>query len=93
MRVVLLNLYYAPDEAATAQLLADVGAGLAAAGNEVVAVCSNRAYADSSQRYPRRETIDGVTVRRDRSSGFGRGHAIGRLLDYLSFYAGAGVDG
>ena len=92
MRVVLLNLYYAPDEAATAQLLADVGAGLAAAGNEVVAVCSDRAYADPRQRYPRNETIDGVSVRRVRSSGFGRGHAIGRLLDYLSFYVGAGVE-
>jgi glycosyltransferase involved in cell wall biosynthesis len=90
MRIVLLNYYYAPDEAATAQLLADVGAGLVAAGHDVSAVCSDRAYADPRERYPKRETIDGVKVRRVRSSGFGRSSAFGRLLDYLSFYAGAG---
>ena len=78
VRVVLLNQYYAPDSAATAQILADLGAGLAAAGHDVVAVCSNRAYADPQQRYVLRETIDGVSVRRTRTSGFGRARHLGR---------------
>lgn len=85
MRVLLLNQYYAPDEAATAQLLADVGEGFAAAGDAVTVVCGDRGYADPARRYPRRESIGGVDVRRVRGTGFGRGTTIGRLLDYATF--------
>jgi len=89
MRVVLLNQYYAPDEAATAQLLADVGVALAAAGHDVVAICSDRSYADPARRYPREETLDGVRVYRARTSGFGRNRALGRLTDYTTFLVGS----
>ncbi len=91
MRVVLLNQYYAPDEAATAQLLADVGAGLAQAGHQVTAVCSRRAYADPARGYPARESIDGVDVRRAWGTGFGRETKLGRLIDYATFLLGATV--
>lgn len=89
MRIVLLNQYFAPDEAATAQLLADLGEGLAAAGHEVTAVCSDRSYGDPARRYPRRERIAGVEVRRVRTTGFGRTSTAGRVADYLSFLCGA----
>ena len=89
MRIVLLNQYFAPDEAATAQLLADLGQGLAAAGHDVVAICSRRAYENPGLRYSGRERLRGVEVRRVRTTGFGRGSAIGRSLDYLTFVAGA----
>lgn len=89
MRVLLLNQYYAPDNAATAQILADVGADLASAGHDVRAVCSDRAYASPDRRYPGRERIDGVEVVRCRTSGFGRGTALGRITDYATFLIGA----
>ncbi|MDX1389795.1 MAG: glycosyltransferase WbuB, partial [Acidobacteriota bacterium] len=89
MKVTLLNQYYAPDEAATAQILSDVGATLARAGHDVHAVCSDRAYAWPSRRYPRREIIDGVHVRRTRTTGFGRGSRLGRVIDYATFLTGA----
>ena len=89
MRVLLLNQYYAPDEAATAQLLSDLGAGLAEAGHEVIAVCGNRGYFDPDRHYPARETIDGVEVRRVRTIGMGGRGRLRRLFDYLSFYIGA----
>jgi len=89
VRILLLNQYYAPDEAATAQVLADLGAALAKAGNAVIAICCDRSYSDPSRRYPLREEIDGVRVRRIRTSGFGRSNAIGRLLDYVFFVMGA----
>ena len=89
MRIVLLNQYFAPDEAATAQLLADLGQGLAAAGHDVVAICSRRAYENPGLRYRGRERLRGVDVRRVPTTGFGRGSAIGRSLDYLTFVAGA----
>jgi glycosyltransferase involved in cell wall biosynthesis len=89
VRVVLLNQYYAPDEAATAQLLADVGAGLCKRGHEVVAVCSRRSYADPDRTYPARDTIDGVEIRRAWATGFGRASKLGRVLDYGTFLLGA----
>lgn len=90
MRVVLLNQYYAPDEAATAQLLADVGAALVVAGHDVVALCSDRSYADPSRRYPTEELADGVRILRARTSGFGRARTLGRLIDYATFFLGSG---
>jgi len=89
VRVVLLNQYYAPDEAATAQLLADLGAGLADAGHSVHAVCSRRSYADPDHVYPAHETIGGVEVYRTWSTGFGRGRVLGRVLDYVTYLIGA----
>jgi len=91
VRILLLNQYYAPDDASTAQLLADLGEGLAQQGHEVTAVCCDRAYAEPSRRYPRRETIAGVDVRRVPTTGFGRGSKLGRLADYASFLLGAAV--
>lgn len=91
LRVVLVNQYYAPDEAATAQLLADVGAGLARAGHDVRAVCSNRCYRDPAHRYPPSETIDGVRILRSPTGGLVRGGRAGRLLDYASFLLGLAV--
>jgi colanic acid biosynthesis glycosyl transferase WcaI len=99
-RVVLLNQYFAPDEAATAQMLADLGAELArerresaAQGEggrfEVVAIASDRSYADPRRRYQRREAIDGVKVERVGTSAFGRTSRIGRSIDYLLFFLGA----
>jgi glycosyltransferase involved in cell wall biosynthesis len=89
MRITLLNQYYPPDEAATAQLLGDLGAALAAAGHEVRAICGDRGYADPSVVYPRRLTIDGVEVVRVRSTPFGRSSKIGRVIDYATYLLGA----
>lgn len=89
VRIVLLNQYYAPDEAATAQMLSDLGAALAARGHDVRAVASRRAYADSRRRYPRRSREEGVEVRRVAATAFGRGSRVGRVADYGSFLLGA----
>jgi glycosyltransferase involved in cell wall biosynthesis len=89
VKILLLNQYYAPDEAATAQVLADLGAALAKEGHSVTAVCCNRSYTDPSRRYAPRDEIDGVRIRRVRTSGFGRSTAAGRVLDYLFFVTGA----
>jgi len=88
-RIILLNQYYAPDEAATAQMLGDLGAALAEEGYEVTAICCDRSYADPARRYRRREVIDGVRVERAASTGFGRARILGRLADYLTFFLGA----
>ena len=90
VRIVLLNQYYAPDEAATARFLSDVGEDLAGQGHQVSAVCSRRSYSDPSIIYPARETIRQVRVYRAWTTGFGRFSKLGRLIDYASFLIGAG---
>jgi putative colanic acid biosynthesis glycosyltransferase WcaI len=91
LRILLLNQFYSPDGAATAQMLGDLGASLAAAGHRVTAVCCDRSYARPDHVYPRRETIDGVTIERVPSTGFGRASSPGRLFDYATFLIGAFV--
>lgn len=91
MRIVILNQYYAPDEAATAQIAGDLGAHLAKAGHDVTAICCDRSYANPRRRYPRRETVDGVRVMRVRTTAFGRGSKVGRITDYLGFITGAAL--
>jgi len=86
MRILFLNQYYVPDVAATGQLLADVAEELASQGHEVHVVCSRRTYGGGTQAFPRHDVAHGVHVHRVRATGFGRDRAIGRIVDYLSFY-------
>ncbi len=85
--MLLLNQFYWPDTAATAQLLADVAAGLVANGHEVHVLTSRRCYGGGSQDHPAESTTDaGVYVHRVAATGFGRVGLIGRALDYATFY-------
>jgi glycosyltransferase involved in cell wall biosynthesis len=70
-------------------MLSDLGARLAAAGHEVTAICSDRSYAQPKLRYPLREVIDGVRVRRVPTTAFGRRSKVGRAADYSAFLFGA----
>lgn len=87
MRILLLNQFYPPDVAATGQLLADLAGGLVCRGHEVHVVCSRRAYGGGGDRYPAASTREGARVHRVAATGFGRGRRVGRVVDYLSFYA------
>lgn len=87
MRILLLNQFYAPDTAATGQLLGDVAGGLVARGHEVHVLASQRAYGGGAGALPAEETCAGVAIHRVAATGFGRAGLAGRGLDYLSFYA------
>lgn len=87
--MVFVNQYFAPDEAATAQLLSDLVEAAAGDGHECRVVAADRGYADPSVRYPRRERWRGADVSRVRTTGFGRSSALGRAVDYLTFLLGA----
>jgi glycosyltransferase involved in cell wall biosynthesis len=63
MRVLLLNQYYHPDVAATAQLAADLGESLARRGHRVTAVASARFYAGPG-RLPLVDDHRGVRILR-----------------------------
>ncbi len=86
MRILFLNQYYVPDIAATGQLLADLAESLAARGHEVHVICSRRQYSGGAAKLAGKGELNGVQVHRVRATGFGRGRAVGRIADYLSFY-------
>ena len=87
-KLLLINQYFWPDRAATAQLLADLAEDAAEAGFAVTALAGRGSYAPSTDdQLPRRESWRGVDVRRVWCSDFGRGNIVGRLLDYLTFLA------
>ncbi len=89
MRVLFVNQYYAPDEAATAQLLSDLAETAARAGLDCRVIAARRGYANPSRQLPKRETLHGVHVVRVATTGFGRRNATGRLIDYIGFLLGA----
>jgi glycosyltransferase involved in cell wall biosynthesis len=90
MRVVFLNRYFHPDHSPTSVLLSDLAFALRQKGLQVAVITSRLRYDDAALIPSRRETIQGVDVRRVWSSTLGRFGLLGRSLDYCSFYlAGA----
>jgi colanic acid biosynthesis glycosyl transferase WcaI len=87
MRILLINQFFWPDQAATSQMLGDLAQGLADRGHEVHAICSDAGYSSAA-------TCAGppVTIHRIKSLPFMRGR-IGRILCYLSFYIVAAFRG
>jgi colanic acid biosynthesis glycosyl transferase WcaI len=84
--VVFLNRFYAPDIAATAQMLSDLCEDLAANGWRVSVISSQTGYdAASGHPPPPRELRQGVDITRVRGTRFGRTWSAGRLSDHLSY--------
>lgn len=84
-RLLILSQVYRPDPAAVGQYLADVAGAMVKRGWRVVVLTANRGYDDPGARYPARETIDGVDVRRLPLASFGKRSLAVRLLGGLSF--------
>jgi colanic acid biosynthesis glycosyl transferase WcaI len=89
MRIVFVNRFYAPDHSATSQQLTDLAVELVKRGMEVRVVTSRLRYDGPGGPLPPRETLDGVSVYRVRTSAFGRSTLVGRAIDYASFYVAA----
>lgn len=86
MRLLLVNQYYWPDGAATAQMLADIAEHAAGAGHHVTVLASRFSYsAPSGAALPRRQEHRGVEIRRVGVAGLGRGSIARRVGDYVSF--------
>ena len=80
MRILIINKYYPPDTANTAQLLGELVEDLAVA-DRVELVVGRPSY-DPGRAQPDPE---GVSVRRVPSSALGRASVPRRLVDYISF--------
>lgn len=83
--VLVISQVYVPDPAAVGQYMHDAAAELVRRGYRVVVYAAARGYDDPSRRYPLRETLDGVTVRRLRLSSFGKSSIKSRLAAQMLF--------
>lgn len=91
MHVVLLNQPFYPDVVATAQMGKDLADELVRRGHTVTAVASRSIYGQTGAALPRRETIDGIEVRRLGVSIFGKKGIAARVADFALFHALATV--
>lgn len=76
---------FIPDPASVGQHMADAAIELARRGHRVIVITSDRGYDDPKIRYPRREVIGGVEVRRVPFTSFGKSRGYLRVLGALSF--------
>ena len=89
-RLLVVNLYYAPDLASTGQYAADICAHLAARGVAVHVVTGAPSYTPAAPPAPAYEVRDGVHVHRIALGGArGRERMGTRLIAYLRFLWGA----
>ena len=89
-RVLFLNRSYWPDEEATGQLLTELCEDLA--GTFDVTVIADRprgAPADAEYHRCAKDIRRGVRIRRVRTTRFSKRSLTGRIINYLSFLAGA----
>lgn len=88
-KFAIISQVYVPDPAAVGQHLADVAEELARRGHDVIVYTASRGYDDPSMRYPARETLNGVDVRRLPVSSFGKNSILIRLAGGAAFLAQA----
>jgi colanic acid biosynthesis glycosyl transferase WcaI len=88
MRVLAINQFYAPDHAATSQLLTELCEDMAAAGDEVTVIASRGTYLGGG-KLPEAEILRAVRVVRPWATSLGKASVPRRLADYLSFWATA----
>jgi len=83
--LLVVSQVYVPDPASVGQHMADAAAEMAKRGWRVVVLTANRGYADPSMKYPARETLDGVEIRRLPFCSFGKKTILLRLIGGVSF--------
>jgi colanic acid biosynthesis glycosyl transferase WcaI len=83
--ILVISQVYVPDPTSVGQHMHDAAAELARRGYRVLVLAASRGYDDPSRKYPRRETLDGVTIRRLSLSSFGKKSIKIRLLGQSLF--------
>lgn len=91
MRLLLVNQYFWPDMAATAQLLSDLAEDLASRGWSVQVITGRASYVAPKNHPPwaPQETWKEIEIHRVWSTRFGRSSSAGRLMDYATFLLSA----
>jgi putative colanic acid biosynthesis glycosyltransferase WcaI len=85
LKVLLLNQCFYPDVVATAQHLTDLATELAARGDDVTVIASDRGYDDPAVRFPRSESWKNIRIIRIPSLSLGKSSRWRRVLNFGSF--------
>ncbi len=91
--LLIVSQAYVPDPTSVGQHIADVAAEMAGRGWRVIVYTASRGWEDSSVRYPRREIINGVEVRRLAFSSFGKKRIAIRFAAGMMFVLQATIRG
>jgi glycosyltransferase involved in cell wall biosynthesis len=83
--VLLLNQFFYPDVAATAQHSMDLAVFLSRHGIKVSAIASRSTYGQAGRSLAGFEDKDGIRIHRVGRSAFGRDSIASRAFDFLSF--------
>jgi colanic acid biosynthesis glycosyl transferase WcaI len=83
--LLVVSQTFVPDPASVGQHMADVAIEMARRGHRVRVYASARGYDDPTARYPRRENLHGVDVRRLPFSSFGKKSILTRALGTFPF--------
>jgi len=83
--LLIFSQTFVPDPAAVGQHMADIAIAMARRGHRVIVYASARGYEDPRQRYPRRENLQGVEVRRFPIASFGKSSIPLRVAGTLVF--------
>ncbi len=89
MKILAINHFYLPDQAATSRLLADLCEDLATLGDDVTVIAGQVGYVTGQPRLATHDVIRGVGVERPWTTGYGKGSFVHRMADYLSFFTAA----
>ncbi|MFN0010892.1 MAG: glycosyltransferase family 4 protein [Phycisphaerales bacterium] len=90
---LIISQVYIPDPASVGQHIADAAAEMARRGYRVIVYASARGYDDPTKKYPSRETLSGVEVRRLPLSSLGKSSIAIRLIAQWIFLAQATLRG
>ena len=89
--LLILSQCYPPDPAALGQHMHDVARAMVRRGYEVRVLTSASGFTNPRQSFPRRESRDGVDIRRLRWGSLGKGSLGSRTIGGLLFLVGACV--
>lgn len=90
---LIISQVYIPDPASVGQHVADAAAEMARRGYRVIVYASARGYDDPTKKYPSRETLHGVDVRRLPLSSLGKSSIAVRLVAQWIFLVQAMLRG
>jgi glycosyltransferase involved in cell wall biosynthesis len=84
--LLFVNQHYYPDVASTGQHLTDLCEHLQSEAYAVRVICGRGKYLAGRMQAPLHEVHNSVRITRIRTTSFGRGTHLGRLIDYATFY-------
>ena len=87
MKVLIISQAFWPDTASVAQHMTDLAEEMVKKGHVIDVFSSRHAYENNKDVFRADEVHQGISIRRIRTTGFGKGMVIGRLSDFFSFNA------